>query len=145
LGDQVVAVVRAKFLTLGRFAVAASAIVAWFVISNHCVLGAVQRSGTFSDAHLHCPAHQAPTKQQHEGDMPCCKTLKATAAAKTSAKTNAMDFVLMEYFSGRSAPEFSRTHTQTLGLDTGPPGALSFSESVLQRSILAHAPPASLS
>jgi len=41
-----------------------------------------------------------------------------------------------------SAPE---TRLSPLELDTGPPFAGSFAESVLQRSILAHAPPFSLS
>jgi hypothetical protein len=35
-----------------------------------------------------------------------------------------------------------RVILQPLSLSAGPPGALSFAESVLQRSVLAHAPPA---
>ena len=35
-----------------------------------------------------------------------------------------------------------RVVAQLLALNTGPPRSLSFAESVLQRSILAHAPPA---
>jgi hypothetical protein len=33
--------------------------------------------------------------------------------------------------------------TSPLSLDTGPPGARSFAELILQRSVLAHAPPVS--
>ena len=39
----------------------------------------------------------------------------------------------------------AETHLSPLELDTGPPFAGSFAESVLQRSVLAHAPPVSLS
>jgi len=144
LRDEVVIAVRATSLTFGRFVVTAFTIAAWFVVSNHCVLSAVQRSGTVSTAHAHCPGHPAPAKEQHDGDMPCCKTLTAITAAKISSGANAVDFVLKEYFSGVFASQILQAHTHVLGLDTGPPDALSFAESVLQLSILAHAPPVSL-
>jgi hypothetical protein len=145
LSDEVVTAVRAKSLTLGRLAVTAFTIVTWFVVSNHCALGAIQRSGTVSDVHAHCPGHPAPAKQHRDRDMPCCKTLKAITAAKINTGANAVDFVLKNYFSGQFASQILQAHTHILGLDTGPPDALSFSESVLQQSILAHAPPVSLS
>jgi hypothetical protein len=68
--------------------------------------------------------------------------LKAVTIAKVNVGASAVDFVLKEYFTAGLVVEISQAQTQTLGSDTGPPGALSFSESVLQRSILAHAPPA---
>jgi hypothetical protein len=120
-------------------------IVTWFVVSNHCALGAVQPSGTVSDVHAHCPGHQAPAKEHRDADMPCCKTLKAITAAKINTGANAADFVLKEYFSGQFASLILQIQTLISGQDTGPPDALSFSESVLQQSILAHAPPVSLS
>lgn len=134
---------RAKSLTFGRLAVTAFTIVTWFVVSNHCALGAIQRSGTVPDVHAHCPGHPAPAKQHGDGDMPCCKTLKAITAAKINTGANTVDFVFKNYFSGQFASQILQAQAHILELDTGPPDALSFSESVLQQSILAHAPPVS--
>ena len=61
--------------------------------------------------------------------------------SKINASTKTLDFVLKKYFPNAALPEISRPSSLLLALDTGPPGALSFSESVLQRSLLAHAPP----
>jgi hypothetical protein len=119
--------------------------VAWFAVSNHCALGMLRGNAMSPTAHAHCLGHQTPAKQQNGNDMPCCKTLKATVIAKINVVGNATDFVLKEYIPAIFVKEMARTPTQILALDTGPPGAFSFSELVLQRSILAHAPPTSLS
>ena len=80
--------------------------------------------------------------------MPCCKVLRAavTGEAKILQATN-RDFFPMQ---SRIATELifadeMQLHCESGELDTGPPFAGSFAESVLQRSILAHAPPISLS
>jgi hypothetical protein len=65
--------------------------------------------------------------------------------AKISAGAKTVDFVLKDYPAFQLVRAVLHGQMHTLGLDTGPPNALSFSESVLQRSILAHAPPISLS
>jgi hypothetical protein len=54
---------------------------------------------------------------------------------------NTLDFILKPYLLHEMLPEISQPARPLLALDTGPPEVLSFSESVLQRSILAHAPP----
>lgn len=88
----------------------------------------------------------APAKQKDtSGDVPCCKILRAVTTAKIAAEGNTLDFVLKEYLSGITLRQVSQPSSPLLLSDTGPPGALSFSESVLQRSILAHAPPIFLS
>jgi hypothetical protein len=120
-------------------------LVAWFALSNHCVLGAACAS--VAPATKGCPMHMkssdnAPAK--HKGSshgMPCCMTLRAVTTAKISVATNMFGFVLKQYFLHTMLPEVSQRARPLLALDTGPPAALSFSESVLQRSILAHAPP----
>jgi hypothetical protein len=117
---------------------------AWFSISNHCVLATVFPIGA-SVAQMHCHGAQPSPPKSGDEQTPCCKVLKAVTIAKVHIGANAADFVPKEYLSAGLALEISRARMQTVGLDTGPPGALSFSESVLQRSILAHAPPASLS
>jgi hypothetical protein len=118
---------------------------AWFSISNHCVLGGLIALGKTSVAPMHCHGDRPAPSKSGDEQTPCCKVLKAVTIAKVNVGAYALDFVAKEYLSAGLALEISQAQMQTVGLDTGPPGALSFSESVLQRSILAHAPPASLS
>ena len=83
----------------------------------------------------------APAKNQSGRDIPCCKTLRAVTTAKITVAANTFDFVLKPHFLDVTRPENSQPSRSFPALDTGPPDALSFSESVLQQSILAHAPP----
>ena len=133
---------------LVRFLLTILTMVAWFSISNHCAFGsliAVDANTSVTPMHCHgVPAPQSPANSGEE-QTPCCKVLKAVTIAKVNIGANTVDFVLKEYPAAALAVEISQAQMQTVGLDTGPPGALSFSESVLQRSILAHAPPLSLS
>ncbi len=75
--------------------------------------------------------------------MQCCKVLRAVPFAKTKswarddAKFSDVD-LRVEEFALIARP--LRTQALLL-LDTGPPGARSFAELTLQRSLLAHAPP----
>ena len=121
-------------------------LVAWFSISNHCTLGGLIALETKSSVvAMHCHGcRPAPAKSGDE-QTPCCKVLKAIKVAKVNLGTHPVGFVLKEYSSGKLVVEIWQASPQTPGLDTGPPKALSFPESVLQRCILAHAPPLSLS
>jgi hypothetical protein len=85
-------------------------------------------------------SEKAPTKPNN-ANQPCCKTLRAVIVAKFSAKANTLDFALKPFFTGATFSVTPQPSRFLLAFDTGPPRALSFSESVLQRSILAHAPP----
>ena len=91
--------------------------------------------------HLKTPDNVPAKHKKSSQDMPCCKTLRAIASAKISVAANTLDFVLKAYLLHTALPEISQPSPLLLALDTGPPDALSFSETVLQRSILAHAPP----
>jgi len=78
--------------------------------------------------------------------MPCCKMLRATITSEAKVVEVAskafppiQDWIVAELISA-AEPQLS-----PLELDTGPAFAGSFAECVLQRSILAHAPPLSLS
>jgi hypothetical protein len=139
-------IVNQRTKELGRFLLVMLTMVAWLSISNHCALGSlIVVDGKTSVAPMHCHGDQPSPGKSGDEQTPCCKVLKAITIAKVHVGTNAVDFALKEYPTAGLVVEISQAQTQTLGLDTGPPGALSFSESVLQRSILAHAPPASLS
>ena len=117
-------------------------IVSWFAASNHCALGVAPSESKGSADQ--CPFHSkpaVPTKQKQSSDMVCCKILRAlapTVAKNLVAKiifVGRIDFVPLPAIAPRNIGIPIRR------LDTGPPGALSFAESVLHRSILAHAPP----
>jgi len=131
---------------LGRSLLVMLTIGAWLSISNHCVLGGlIAVHAKSSAAPMHCHGDRPAPSKNGDEQTPCCKVLKAIAVAKISVGASQLDFVLKEYPTGELIVGIWKAHTHTLGLDTGPPKAISFSESVLQRSLLAHAPPVSLS
>jgi hypothetical protein len=122
-------------------------LMAWFLISNHCAVGAALTAKQSAMPQMHCHGNQpAPAKQKGDENMPCCKVLKALEAKTPTATPTTFDFVLKEYFGGAMLPIISEPHGLLIACDSGPPEhAFSFSESVLQRSIPAHAPPVFLS
>lgn len=120
--------------------------VAWFAIVNHCALAgllAMQAKPAIGSCH-HCVGDQSPTKNKDANGSECCKTLRATlsGAAKDFAGYDTSLFALQLYFIASAiSTNDSGPTPRVLELDTGPPFADTFAESVLQRSILTHAPP----
>jgi len=125
-----------------RCAVVLIAICSWFAMSNHCAFAAV---ATKTDSpQTECPFHSKPAKQKQEpSQLQCCKILRAVVFAQTKswarddAKFFDLDLCVEEFPLVESFPNAQAS----LSLDTGPPGAHSFAELILQRSLLAHAPP----
>jgi hypothetical protein len=120
-------------------------ITAWLLLSNHCALGL---SGALveTDSELGaCPMHSAPAKGKPAANLPCCKELRALAShAGKSVAAMASQLVGVRDYVTAILPMPPRLAAPVLALETGPPHSLSFAESILQRSILAHAPPAGL-
>ncbi|MDP9291283.1 MAG: hypothetical protein M3O82_02840 [Verrucomicrobiota bacterium] len=121
------------------------AMAAWLFVSNHCAIAGLGASGISSPTgHEHCPGHSAPSQEKGDEDNACCKSLQPASVtpAKNLVTYDTSLFTAQMYF---CAVLFSADRAQLdlrpLELDTGPPFASSFAESVLQRSILAHAPP----
>jgi hypothetical protein len=123
-------------------AVALMAICSWFAISNHCAFASVTTK--IHSEQTECPFHSKPAKQKPEpSQLQCCKILRAVVLAQT--KSWARDDAKFSDV-GLRVEEFahlalSHSAQASLPLDTGPPGARSFAELILQRSLLAHAPP----
>lgn len=118
--------------------------VAWFLISNHCVLAELQTVPKAKmSCHKPCCDSQSPAKDKSERSTECCKTLRATlsATAKDFAGYDSSLFALQLYFVGAVISTNDSGPVPVLELNTGPPFVSTFAESVLQRSILAHAPP----
>lgn len=117
---------------------------AWFLISNHCVLAELQAAPKAkTSCHQPCCDGQPLSKNKSENAGECCKTLRATlaGAAKDFAGYDTSLFALQLYFVGPVISTNDSGPIPVLKLDTGPPFVHTFAESVLQRSILAHAPP----
>jgi len=126
-----------------RLAVVLTTMVAWFSISNHCALGGLIAKTNSAVAPMHCHGNQpAPSKKSSEEEMPCCKMLRATITSEAKiVEVASQNFLPIQHWIVAELISTAETQLPPLKLDTGPPFAGSFAESVLQRSILAHAPP----
>jgi hypothetical protein len=123
-----------------RGAIVAVAICSWFAISNHCVFAALATNDTAS---RECPFHSKPKEKPSTGAQ-CCKILRAVASVTTKSWTrdDAKFSEADHYYDERALiTAYLQTTLAPLFLDTGPPDAHSFAELILQRSLLAHAPP----
>jgi hypothetical protein len=128
---------------IARCLIIAVAICSWFAISNHCAFAAL--AAKTDSVQAGCPFHSKPAKQEKPSTgAQCCKILRAVASVATKSWTRD-DAKLLDadrYYDERALiTEHSQTTLVPLFLDTGPPGADSFAELTLQRSLLAHAPP----
>ena len=140
------AVKRTRYNVI-RFAIVLTTMMAWFSISNHCALGGLIAKTHSVVAPMHCHGNQpAPSKKSSQEETLCCKMLRATLTSEAKVvEVASKTFLPIQYSIVAELISVPETQLSPLELDTGPPFAGSFAESVLQRSILAHAPPFSLS
>jgi hypothetical protein len=120
----------------------AIAICSWIAVSNHCAFAAVATE--INKAQNQCPFHSKPAKQKEQSSkVQCCKVLRAVFFAKTKhwARDDAKFCDANFLVRARTFFVCPSPAVAPLLLDTGPPGAFSFAELILQKSILAHAPP----
>jgi hypothetical protein len=126
-----------------RGAIIVVAICSWFAISNHCAFAALATKKDSVEAG--CPFHSKPAKQEQPSTgAQCCKILRAVApvATKSWTRDDAKFSEANRYYDERTLiTAYLQTTVAPLFLDTGPPDAHSFAELILQRSLLAHAPP----
>jgi hypothetical protein len=125
-----------------RCMVVTVAICSWVAISNHCAFAALATKP--ASTQNECPFHSKPAKQKEQSSqVQCCKVLRAVVLAKTEswARDDANFSAVALYFEEWACVAHSRAALAPLFLDTGPPGAHSFAELILQRSLFAHAPP----
>ena len=125
-------------------------VAAWFVASNHCALANVApKPVQASGEHSHCgAAEDAPAGEEKGGrdcdGSKCCKSLSVSSLAfAKNVVSYDSGLVATKDYPGEVCASLGTDHDAPIcELDTGPPVTASFAESVLQRSILAHAPPA---
>jgi hypothetical protein len=117
----------------------------WFALVNHCELAAATPPKPVQP-HSCCEpekaSSQAPGKDNDRGGIECCKAANpALAPMDKPAVSPGVSLVALTYPVASVAFPHAPAPTNILELDTGPPFVSSFAEVVLQRSILAHAPP----
>ena len=120
----------------------AIAICSWIAISNHCTLALALSQGKIAQSD--CPYHShpaKPAKQKDSTDQPCCKILRALAPSLLKNPARAIvDLVDVDLaFAELVVVAPPKISFNSLALDTGPPGTISFVE--LIGSMRAHAPP----
>lgn len=136
----------ARIRLLARLFVVALLACSWLAVSNHCALAALHATQSNESSEIHC-AMSGMTKpgSQKKPDGPqsmeCCKSLRAIPAKSLKAAAPLLTQVLPFAFVVGLLDLRSPSTTASGILGTGPPPAASFSDLVLQRSILAHAPP----
>jgi hypothetical protein len=123
------------------------AAISWLAVSNHCALGLATIKTHQPDAvSAHdCCASEVPAQPKPAKDpaTPCCKTLQALSvspAKSFDANVTTLVGAPLDFITPLVATPRIAIGVRCF-LDTGPPGARTFAESVLQLSILAHAPP----
>lgn len=128
-----------------RLPAIALALLGWLAITNHCALAALEGPAKMPMPACHgsVGGHKSPAKDDHNGEVECCKVLRATllTLSKKAAVFDHFQFAFQDYVTALLPLPAKAQLQSPLELDTGPPVAGSFAESVLQRSILAHAPP----
>jgi len=130
-----------------RGAVAALAVISWLTLANHCALGLAasdSHSGISDPQHDCCTSDVTmQSKPAKQSGNPCCKTLPAVSISAAKAFVGPSHEVLINPFS--AAPVLldlaGAIELRARFLDAGPPQERTFAETVLQRSLRAHAPP----
>ena len=131
---------------IGRMAATVTApitITAWFFLANHCALGLNAAPGEAAPETTGCPLHSTPAKKKGAAKIPCCKEVRAVVAKCLTARPAAVRAIDPRIQATDLYLQLSRAVIEIAEIDTGPPGCLSFAESVLQESMLSHAPPLS--
>jgi len=126
-----------------RSVVVLLSLAAWFVLSNHCAIGMVASLADAAPETSGCPMHSMPAKEKQAPKPPCCKDLRAVVSKCLKSASITVRLVGSHTYAPEILARPPRETTEIDGLDTGPPGPVSFAELVLQESMLAHAPPVS--
>jgi hypothetical protein len=136
---------RTAIIGVVRLAITLVMSVSWFALANHCELAAAVVS-LQGQSHSCCKkdkeAETSPAKENPQSGSECCKTVHpVVVSASKKPVSPGLSFTPNSFFVAAVLfPDLPRL-TTIAELDTGPPFVSSFAEAVLQRSLLAHAPP----
>ncbi|MEO5718738.1 MAG: hypothetical protein ABIR29_09230, partial [Chthoniobacterales bacterium] len=133
-----------------KLSVSLLAVFAWLLAVNHCAVEMVEggepphethttATAPASHSHSHGPGHDKDS--QGDDSIVCCQDFsKAAQTDNASPQFKNVVVKLVTFFNvAQLLPVAPKANLNPHYLDSGPPA--SFAESVLQRSVLAHAPP----
>jgi hypothetical protein len=122
---------------LPRIAVILLVMVAWVFASNHCAIAAISAA-----AAEHACCHQSDSVPASDTMMSCCQSLNAPLPAVATAPVTQL-FALHPAWVELAvlSPQVREIPVAFSFCSHGPPGVVPFAEQVLNRSLLAHAPP----
>lgn len=117
---------------------------AWLVAANHCAFATI---AAHSAKTTHACCHEEDG--QHDQSQPtfpqsmqCCDTLKASVPAQAVVPAASFHELQLAWVESEILPNLVAAQSLVIAPSTGPPPrAETFVESVLNRSLLAHAPP----
>ncbi len=119
--------------------------IAWLVATNHCALGLMKATVQAKAEHSHRHGGETAPAKDTPGDglRACCKTIQgAPVPEKAEVKFDATKFQLqLVILIPVLAPQIADGALVSPVFNHRPPRVVSFAESVLQRSLLSHAPP----
>jgi hypothetical protein len=120
------------------------AALAWLVASNHCAFATLAVSVSPKAAHVCCHDEAGPHSQPASPpSLQCCDTLKAALPAQAVAPAAPLHELPPAWIETVALPNFAAARCLEIAFATGPPPrAATFAESILNRCLLAHAPPA---
>lgn len=112
---------------------------AWLAASNHCAFAALRHAAPAAHS---CCAEKKPAKSAAPS-MQCCGVFNVPIPEQVTVPQGQYHFLKPVWVADEPlALSLSQAVAEDAGLyETGPPRAASFAESVLNRSLLAHAPP----
>lgn len=126
--------------SISRCFVVAVMLLSWLVVTNHCALAQIQ-GPNLQHAHCHAAKDDSGSKAPVDGMRECCKAIKANLASQPEIKFEASLLEIQSYALLHALMMPAAMPLPDLLHDHGPPRVISFAESVLQRSLLSHAPP----
>ncbi len=111
---------------------------AWLGASNHCALAALE--GVRSASHACCREDGKPAPKS-QSTMQCCDTFNLTIPATVAAPVGPLHALRPAWLEVSPLPIAACTRSGSEFHATGPPRVFGFAETVLNRSLLSHAPP----
>jgi hypothetical protein len=129
-----------------RLAIAMVASLAWFLATNHCLLGAVNDGQGTAASACHCSDHCKSSGQHNSPSLmvSCCQGLLSPVLELAQAKVKFSPVLLglqLAAFHCLVTLDAAQTLSASSEYDTGPPAENSFLETVLKRSLPENAPP----
>jgi hypothetical protein len=117
-------------------------LLSWLVVTNHCALAWMLSKSAGCAAHCHVATNDSGKQTPADGMRECCQTIKASLASRAQVEFDATHFQIQPFAIFQVIAALGTTSVSDSYRDHGPPRMLfSFAESVLQRSLLSHAPP----